>query len=238
LLPAYAHNDYYNRRPLFDALANGYQGAEADLVRVGKDLFVGHGRGEIQGSRTLRRLYLEPLRQRKHACGHVLSDSTPFLLNIELKRADAEAFRLLVSQLRVYEELLQAPSPELPPAVQVTLVGWWPRGPTDPSSWPSFLRVQLPLANAATQPEQAFTSRIGVVSLDYGLNLTWSGDGTAPPADEEVLAAARRFAAEYGVPIRIHHVPEDARIYVWLFREGVALIGAQHLDRTRVLLRE
>ncbi len=120
-MPAYSHNDYYNRRPLFDALAYGYRGAEADLVRVGTELFVGHGRGEIQGSRTLRRLYLEPLRQRQRACGHVLSDSIPFLLNIELKEADAAAFRLLVSQLLAYEEILQAPSPESPPSVRVTL---------------------------------------------------------------------------------------------------------------------
>ena len=58
------------------------------------------------------------------------------------------------------------------------------------------------------------------------------------PADEAVLAAARRFAAEYGVPIRIHHVPKDARIYAWLLSEGVALIGAGDLGRTRTLLRE
>jgi hypothetical protein len=90
-LPAYAHNDYYNSRPLFDALAYGYRGAEADLFRVGTELLVGHERSELRGSRTLVRLYLEPLRQRQRACGHVLSDSTPFLLNIEIKEADPEA---------------------------------------------------------------------------------------------------------------------------------------------------
>ena len=145
LLPAYAHNDYRNPRPLFDALAYGYRGAEADLFRAGTELLVGHERGELQGSRTLTRLYLEPLRQRQRACGHVLSDSTPFLLNIELKEADPAGFRLLVSQLLAYEEILQALSPESPPSVRVTLVGWWPRGGADPSSWPSFLRVQLQL---------------------------------------------------------------------------------------------
>lgn len=237
-MPAYSHNDYRNPRPLFDALANGYRGVEADLFRVGSELFVGHDRRELQGARTLKRLYLEPLRQRQQTCGHVLSDSIPFLLNIELKEADSAAFRLLVSQLLAYEEILAAPSPESPPGVRVTLVGWWPRGGTDPSSWPNFLRVQLALASAATQPEQAFASRIGLVSLDYGMNLKWSGRGTVPPADEAVLAAARRLAVEYGVPIRIHHVPENQAVYAWLLSEGVALIGAGDLVRTRTLLRQ
>jgi hypothetical protein len=236
-LPAYAHNDYYNPRPLFDALTYGYRGAEADLFRVGSELLVGHERSELKASRTLIQLYLEPLRQRRRACGHVVSDSIPFLLNIELKEADPEAFRLLVSQLLAYEELFKAPGPELPPSVQVALVGWWPRGDSDPASWPSFVRVQYQLGPEDTPPGQSFATHIAIVSLDYSKSLTWSGQGTPPPADEEVLASARRLAATYGVQIRVHHVPEDAHIYTWLFREGVALIGAQDLPRNRTLLR-
>ena len=33
-LPAYAHNDYANARPLTDALSLGFRGAEADVFLV------------------------------------------------------------------------------------------------------------------------------------------------------------------------------------------------------------
>jgi hypothetical protein len=64
LLPAYAHNDYRNKRPLEDALALGYQGVEVDYVFVDGKLLVSHGRGDALRGRTLDRLYLAPLRER------------------------------------------------------------------------------------------------------------------------------------------------------------------------------
>jgi hypothetical protein len=43
-LPAYAHNDYRNARPLEDALSMGFRGVEVDLVLVDGVLRVGHDR--------------------------------------------------------------------------------------------------------------------------------------------------------------------------------------------------
>jgi hypothetical protein len=89
-----------------------------------------------------------------------------------------------------------------------------------------------------TPPGESFATHIAIISIDYSMTLTWSGQGTVPPTDEAVLATARRLAATYGVQIRVHHVPEERRIYTWLLSEGVALIGAQDLPRNRTLLRE
>src|SRR3954465_11204915 len=73
LLPAYAHNDYYNRHPLDDALALGFQGVEADYVFVNGRLLVAHSRREASENRTLEGLYLAPLRVRVQRCGWVQS---------------------------------------------------------------------------------------------------------------------------------------------------------------------
>ena len=235
LLPAYAHNDYRNQRPLLDAIELGFRGVEADLFRVGTELLVGHGRGELRPSRTLAQLYLEPLQRRKRSCGHVLPDSTPFLLNIELKDADSVAFRLLASELLVYEELFQAATPTSPPAVQVTLVGWWPKSDST-ASWPLFLKVHAPLDRDAGRGEPALRSRVALVSIDYGKAIRWPGQGPIPRGVRELLARARQHAASYGAPIRVHHVPQQQRIYAWLLSEGVTLIGAEDLRRTRALL--
>ena len=50
-LPAYAHNDYINTRPLHDALSLGYKGVEADVFLVEGVLRLGHGYG-VFGSDT------------------------------------------------------------------------------------------------------------------------------------------------------------------------------------------
>jgi hypothetical protein len=231
ILPAYAHNDYRNRRPLQDALALGYRGVEADVFRVGTELVVGHERSRLQPLRTLASLYLEPLRERLQACGYVIADSTPFFLNIELKEVDSTAFRSLIGQLRLFDELFHA-APWGAAPVQVTLVGWWPSGDLD--GWPAYVRVQ----RIVTRTGLAATTGapVGLVSLDYGSVLNWAGRGTVSPAIQHALDAARDSARAMTAPLRVHHVPVNEAVYRWLLAHEGILIGTTDLKGTRALL--
>lgn len=66
--PCHSHNDYSRKVPLYDALAAGCTGVEADIW-LGKDangtsdLLVGHTRRSLDPERTLRSLYINPLVQ-------------------------------------------------------------------------------------------------------------------------------------------------------------------------------
>jgi len=221
LLPAYAHNDYRNRRPLFDALALGYRGVEADVFRVGNVLLVGHKRSEARAPNTLSRLYLEPLLARQRACGYLLADRAPFFLNIEIKEPDSTAFTLLLKELSNYPELL--------PSLRVTLVGWWP-------SAVAGLRHQLVVQRGGAPMVPADSASIGLVSIDYGKVFRWRGSGAISAADRAAISRAVALATRMGVPLRVHHAPEDRRVYAWLLKEGVALIGVTNLERSRALL--
>jgi len=232
LLPAYAHNDYRNRRPLRDALDLGYRGVEADVYRVGGDLLVGHERSEVRPAKTLVTLYLEPLRDRLHRCGYVLADRTPFLLNVELKEADSTAFSILLAELIEYQELFQ-PTDSSRASVRIVLVGWWPADTN--TAFPDYVGRQFVIQGRGVElPAGSRTP--GFVSIDYGKLLTWRGRGTVPVEDRETVAWARQLAARLGVPLRVHHAPENARVYAWLLKEGVTLLGASNLEKTRALL--
>src|SRR5689334_23371364 len=61
---AHAHNDYEHKRPLFDALDNGFCSIEPDIYLIEGQLLVAHDRDEVSPERTLQRLYLDPLRAR------------------------------------------------------------------------------------------------------------------------------------------------------------------------------
>ncbi|MDB5011544.1 MAG: hypothetical protein JWQ06_2333, partial [Mucilaginibacter sp.] len=39
---AFAHNDYFHKHPLYDALQNGYTNIEADVFLKGNNLVVAH----------------------------------------------------------------------------------------------------------------------------------------------------------------------------------------------------
>lgn len=64
-LPCHSHNDYWRSVPLFEALAAGCTGVEADIhlpTRAGsKGLLVGHDARSLKQDRTLGSLYIEPL---------------------------------------------------------------------------------------------------------------------------------------------------------------------------------
>lgn len=61
VVPVHSHNDYSRRVPLFDALAAGCTGVEADISLQDGDLLVGHTEASLRVNRTLRSLYLDPL---------------------------------------------------------------------------------------------------------------------------------------------------------------------------------
>lgn len=59
----HSHNDYDRDVPLYDAIAAGCTGVEADLSAVGDELFVDHSRLSSKDGdhRTIQRLYLDPI---------------------------------------------------------------------------------------------------------------------------------------------------------------------------------
>src|SRR5689334_16577983 len=64
LVRAHAHNDYEHKRPLFDALEQGFCSVEADVYLIEGRLLVAHNPLDLKPERSLQALYLEPLKRR------------------------------------------------------------------------------------------------------------------------------------------------------------------------------
>ena len=82
----HSHNDYAQKRPFWGAYEAGADSIEADVFLVDGELLVAHSRKELKKENTLRRLYLEPLREvmRKNG-GRARPDGKPLQLVIDLK---------------------------------------------------------------------------------------------------------------------------------------------------------
>lgn len=87
LLRAHAHNDYKHRRPLTDALENGFFSIEADVFYENGLFVVAHTKAGIRKKNTLEKLYLQQLADRITANnGRVYADGPlEFELMIDLK---------------------------------------------------------------------------------------------------------------------------------------------------------
>jgi glycerophosphoryl diester phosphodiesterase family protein len=101
LAQAHAHNDYEHPRPLFDALDNGFTSVEADIFLVGTELLIAHDPEDLDPTRTLRSLYLDPLRERvlrNHGAVH--RGYRDFQLLIDIKTDGESTYAALDTLLR------------------------------------------------------------------------------------------------------------------------------------------
>lgn len=101
LAQAHAHNDYEHPRPLFDALGEGFTSVEADIYLVGTELLVAHDPEDLDPTRTLRSLYLDPLRERvlrNHGAVH--RGYRDFQLLIDIKTEGESTYAALDAVLR------------------------------------------------------------------------------------------------------------------------------------------
>lgn len=58
----HSHNDYWRREPLYRAIRVGCTGVESDVWHFDDELYVAHTVSGIRQNRTLKSLYLDPLR--------------------------------------------------------------------------------------------------------------------------------------------------------------------------------
>ena len=238
-LPAYAHNDYLNARPLHDALSLGYKGVEADVFLVKGKLQLGHERRAAVQDGSLETEYLAPLREIVARCGTLTADEQPFLLDLEIKEESRPTFDTLVAVLSRYPELFSVESgqtPESPyrvPRVQAVLVGWYPPGFADSIAIP--LTRQARILSAGKPPPDAADRGVGLISIDYEQTIgrRWQ----LPARRRRWFSAIRATKALFpGQRIRAYHVPVNQHVYRQLLDAGVDLIGTLELAQTARVL--
>jgi len=114
----HAHNDYLHRIPLFEALGSGCISVEADIHLSEAALLVAHTDVGLRGEKTLRSMYLDPLRRIIGAQNDFAplsgddwkgiynkSPKQTIVLLVDHKTAGAETFEELDRQLQPLRDL-------------------------------------------------------------------------------------------------------------------------------------
>lgn len=105
---AFSHNDYTHKRPLLDALEQGFAHVEADVFLVDGKLLVAHDRPDVRPDKSLDALYLKPifdLWTKNH--GSVYPGmKQPFWLMIDIKENGPAVYDELKKELEPYSKML------------------------------------------------------------------------------------------------------------------------------------
>lgn len=237
LLHAHAHNDYLHQRPLLDALDHGFTSVEADVYLVEGELLVAHTRAELDPKRTLRKLYLDPLREKVgQGRGRVWPGGPSLTLFIDIKADGERAYRALARLLAEYDDMLSVVREGRHEERAVTVVVSGDRARDVISAdKPRYVGIDGRLSDLdSTAPSDL----IPLISDNWVLHFRWRGEGPFAEAERAKLADIVRRAHNRGRRVRFWATPENELLWRELLAAGVDLINTDDLPRLERFLRD
>jgi hypothetical protein len=219
---------------LFDALECNFKSIEADVFSVGDSLFVAHNFEDIKPGRTLRQLYLEPLKnQIKKNKGSVYGNDEAVILVIDIKDDGLRTYKLLHNILLEYKNEVSVSENGIKKEKAILVVVSGNR-PFD------FMQAQTIRYAGFDGRMENLDSNISanlmpVVSDNWAKYFEWNGIGEIPIDEKQKLQELAIKAKNKGYLLRFWNTPNqtaEQRNVVWteLQNARVGLIGADNLS--------
>jgi glycerophosphoryl diester phosphodiesterase len=230
ILPnAHSHNDYAQKRPLLEALDNGFMSMEVDIFLVDGELRVGHDRSDLKAGRTIESMYLDPLADRvKQQGGTVYGQPGTLILLVDIKEDGRKVQSELTKRLPKYRSMLseRTGSTVQARAVQVILSG----ARTEDCAQPDGFLFKDGRPNNLEDE----ASRTPMISESYS-TLVGSIASPMPPAGKIAFDTLRDEAVGKGMIVRLWGAPD--MVTMWNeFRQPGVLINTDHLKELRAFL--
>ncbi len=235
LLNAFAHNDYWHKRPLFDALDRGFTHVEADVYLRRHQLRVGHLPVFLKSSRTLESLYLEPIAARLRERNHCREAIDSIVLTIDFKSRSVRTYHMLNTLITRYKPLLSSYENGHVVFRELTLVITGHRPMQQLSSGNErfvFADGDLRLM----KPGHTDSSLFLMASCRYSNLLSWKGRGVIQAFELARLKLLVENAHRIGIKVRLWASPEKQEVWALLRNCGVDLINTNKLDKLRQYL--
>lgn len=231
---AYAHNDYWHKRPLFDALDNGFTYVEADVYLRKGQLVVAHMLPVLQPSRTLDKLYLNPLSHffRNDSMGITYP---PITLMIDIKSEPEKTYQALARLLHRYESLLSYYENGMlyKRAVTVVITGNKPVR-TIKSLDCRYVFIDEDLIQMVKEKNPA--NLFPIASCRYGRILSGNGEETLSKEQKQNLCRYVQIAHQNGKIVRLWASPDNTIVWKELLSCGVDLINTNKLKELKTFL--
>ncbi|RPI88928.1 MAG: hypothetical protein EHM42_03905 [Planctomycetaceae bacterium] len=233
---AHAHNDYYHQRPLLDALDRGFCSVEADVFLQDGNLVVAHSAFEIRPERTLKALYLQPLRERIEAGGGaVYPDETPLWLLVDIKTNGEQAYLALDKLLAEYSDIVSVTRDGQFEQRPVTVVISGDR-PVETIRAQSTRYAGIDGRPGDLDSDEP-AEQMPWISSDWKSHFQWRGKGPMPADERQTLNDLVERSHQKKRRLRFWGTPDNPVVWQELRRAGVDLIGADNLNALQEFLR-
>jgi len=227
---AFAHNDYSHKRPLYDALQNGYTNIEADIFLKHDRLIVAHINPYFKGHRQLENLYLKPLLDHINENGGEIYKgyTNPVTLMIDIKTEANSTYTALKPLLEKYKTILTRyeNGKVIPGLITVVLSGHKPYAMIKgEDNRLAFIDEDLRIAARDT----GYMNVCEMASCKYSKLLKWKGEGVISTIEQQKLCSYVAMAHRSGDKVRLWASPDNKAVWDELLKCGVDLINTDKL---------
>ena len=236
IIQGHAHNDYYQKRPLKDALDCCFCSVEVDVYLVNGKFLVGHDRSELRENITLESLYLDPLKERvKLGDGYVYVEKEALILLIDIKSEAEAAYYELRKLLKKYEDIISG-----------TVQGKWRQGAVDIVISGNRAKEKISKDLDRSVGIDGRISDLGgklpvnlmpLISDRWGSHFKWNGDGPFPVEEKKKLKQLVERAHSESRRIRFWATPDKKSVWKELQSSGVDLINTDNLKEFSDFIR-
>ncbi len=237
ILSGHSHNDYLHQRPLWEAISYAFASIEVDIHLVGGALLVGHDDDDLDVTKTLQSLYLDPLRDhvREHD-GRVYPSPNSLVLLIDIKSEAKSTYEALRGVLSQYSEMLTSYSQASvqPRAIDVIVSGNRPRE----LMMNEVVRFATYDGRIADLDAEIPASFISLISDNWENHFEWRGLGSLSDRDHLRLAQIVQAAHRGGYRLRFWNTPSPENgslenVWSQLLDAGVDLMNIDDLEAYR-----
>jgi hypothetical protein len=225
----HAHNDYEKPQPLINALKNKTWSVEADVWLRGHELVVAHTAKEIDTTKTLEKLYLQPMQALFQKNKGYISADTAYrvVLAIDIKENAEAVFMRLIQLLQPY--LQNFDRSRNPHGVQIVISG--DRGPI--AGWrhrPAYIFFD---GRPYEQYDEATLARVALISDSYLKYI----DNHAPGNTDKLKAMIDQSHA-VGKPVRLWATPDTEQMWRKLRELGADIINTDKVEECRKFFKQ
>jgi alkaline phosphatase len=218
----FAHNDYVQPIPFFNAYRHQVGYMEADIFLEKGKLLVAHTRDELNSKNTLDSFYLKPLRAKINTNGGYAyaNKQLALTLMIDLKSEGSNTLMALVKLLQEYPELIAARQ------LSFVISGNVP----DPITWNQF----PDFINFDGRPGVKYTpdqlKRVRLISDSFTKYSQWNGKGVLPQEERKKIQSIIKEVHAAGKKFRFWAAPDFANAWLRLMELEVDVIGTDRVD--------
>lgn len=230
----HSHNDYKHKRPLFDALDNGFMSIEVDIWDVDNEFIAAHTKLGIRKKNTLEKLYLQPLNsivEENNGSVYKNSDAEVILM-IDLKgNWTEEQLKALEAYVLKYKSLLTVyeDGKKKQGAVRLLLSGDGARYSVADDN-PRFFSIDGRFDDFHSELSENILPR---TSASYKGIFNWRGIRKMPQDQRDLLHELVDEAHQNNHKIRFWAAPNKKKVWKELLDAGVDWVNVDKLEKFR-----